>query len=114
MREQAQRKKIDGHIDNRIVIANFARTTEFRPEFFKKYQGEGEFFVEIKKDGERNFLQVDDEIVLANKHKSVYITPDSKLTGRDFPPNTDVFRSIPLELAKQIRAAIGKHKVLSI
>ena len=94
------------------MIANYARTTEFRPEFFKKYQGEGEFFVEIKKDGERNFLQVDDEIVLANKHKSVYITPDSKLTGRDFPPNTDVFRSIPLELAKQIRAAIGKHKVL--
>lgn len=111
-REQAQHKKIDGHIDNRIVIANYARTTEFRPEFFKKYQDEGEFFVEIKKDGERNFLQVDDEIVLANKHKSVYITPDSKLTPSDFPPNTDVFRSVPLELAKQIRAAIGKHKVL--
>lgn len=110
--EQVQHKKIDGHIDNRTVIANYARTTEFRPEFFKKYQGEGEFFVEIKKDGERNFLQVDDEIVLANKHKSVYITPDSKLTGNDFPPNTDVFRSIPLELAKQIRAAIGKHKVI--
>ena len=110
--EQAQHKKIDGHIDNRIVIANYARTTEFRPEFFRKYQGEGEFFVEIKKDGERNFLQVDDEIVLANKHKSVYVTPDSKLTPSDFPPNTDVFRTVPLELAKQIRAAIGKHKVL--
>ena len=82
------------------------------PSFSESIRERANSLLRIKKDGERNFLQVDDEIVLANKHKSVYVTPDSKLTSSDFPPNTDVFRTVPLELAKQVRAAIGKHKVL--
>ena len=94
-------------LNNEDVVKLHAHATDFTDAWFSHYPGP--YFVDMKRDGERAAVwKQNDQVVIANKYKSVYV-PDGEGLGRsDFPASARVV-TMPVELADQIRRALGSH-----
>ena len=94
-------------LNNQEVIRLHAHATDWVESFFRKYPGP--YFVDLKRDGERAMVQKrGDEVLIANKYKSVYIPRGSRFTQGDFSSGTKI-QTMPSGLADGIRKALGGH-----
>jgi len=95
-------------LNNSDVVRLHARATDWEDSFFRRWRGE-RFYVDVKRDGERALVyKTGDQVLIANKYKSVYLPSDSKFKPRDFPSGTNIV-AMPEGLAGKIMAALGKH-----
>ncbi len=94
-------------LNNDDVIKLHANATDADRLFFDKYAGH-KFQVDLKRDGERNFLfKKGSNIALVNKHKTVYLPPGTPWTYKDFPGAR--IRIMSPTLSDSIVKALGDH-----
>lgn len=106
--QQNSHLPINNPPSNAEVIRDHSQALEEKDAsfFFRVYKGP--YNVDIKRDGERNWLyKKGDNIALVNKYVTVYLPPYSPLKG-SFPPNQKILAISP-SLEEAVLKSLSKH-----